>query len=128
MYLAMRNPPTKRHGLALVYTAVLVTAICAVGSLAVDFGRAEMVKTELARCADASARAAVASISGGVSAAQTAAVTTAASNMADGYAVVLDPNTSGANADIEFGTWSSSARTFTVLSGASRSSANAIRC
>ena len=127
MPLKTLNQLRPRRGLALVYTAVMVIGMFAIGSLAMDFGRAEMVKTELRRCADAAARAGVASISTSVSAAQTAAVNMAAANAADGYAVVLDPTTTGTNADIEFGTWSTGAKTFTVLSGISRSTANAIR-
>jgi hypothetical protein len=113
--------------LALVYVTVAMVAMFAVGSLALDYAHVQNVKTELRRCADASARAAIQAIPLGITATQNAAVSVAASNTADGSAVVLDPSTTGSNADIEFGTWSTSARTFTVLSGTARSSANAIR-
>jgi len=49
-----------------------------------------MVKTELRRCADAAARAAVQALTSGVTASQDAAVATAALNTANGSAVVLD--------------------------------------
>jgi len=116
-----------RRGLALVYVTVAMIAMLAVGSLALDYAHVQNVKTELRRCADAAARAAIQAIPSGITATQNAAVSVAASNLADGSAVVLDPATTGANADIEFGTWSAAGRTFTVLSGAARSTANAIR-
>jgi Flp pilus assembly protein TadG len=112
-----------RRGLALVYTAVIAVAMCAVGSLAMDYGRAECVKTELHRAAEAAAFSAMYEMQSGtgVSAAQTAAVNTAALNLADGTAVAIDSTN-----DIDFGTYDSASDTFTVLSGTSRSSANAI--
>jgi hypothetical protein len=55
-----------------------------------------------------------------VTAVQNAVVAAALADKADGHGIVVDPNT-----DIDFGTWSNG--TFTVLSGAARTSANAIR-
>src|SRR4051812_19783749 len=108
---AHRRP--RRTGLALIYVTLVMIVIFAVGSLALDLARVQMVKTELQRAADASARAAVNVLSSGVAAAQNAAVTVAGQNLADSAAVVLDPNTTGVNADIEFGTWDGVAKTFT---------------
>ena len=50
-----------RRGVVIWYAVVLMTAMCMFASLAVDWGHAQMVKTELRRTADASARAAAAS-------------------------------------------------------------------
>jgi len=106
----------------VVYAIIAMSALIALSSLAVDYGRVQVAKYELQRAADAGARAAVSGISAGISSAQTLAVNYAASNTADGSAVSVDPNT-----DVEFGTWDSVAETFTVLTGAARSGANAIR-
>jgi hypothetical protein len=98
-----RRPARRREpkGLALIYILVLWTVVVGFVSLALDWGRAEGVKTQLQQAADAAARAA---------------------NAADGTAVVIDPNN-----DVEFGTWDSTNHTFTVLSGAVRSGANSVR-
>src|SRR5439155_696119 len=80
-------------------------------SLATDYGRVQLAKTQILAAADAAGRAAAAAFSGGVSAAQDAAVAAAADNSADGSSVVIDPNN-----DVEFGSWDSSAATFTALS------------
>lgn len=107
--------------MVMVFAMLALLVLVGFCSLAVDYGRVQTAKTELQRTADAAARAAVAKISTSVASAQTAATSVAASNTADGAAVVL------ATEDIEFGTWNSTNRTFTVLSGAARSSANSIR-
>jgi len=114
--------PARNRGLTLIYGIVSMTTLMMFVSLAVDLGRVQLVKTELRCAADAAARAASAALSSGVTAAQTAAVHAAACNNADGSAVSIDSNN-----DVEFGTWDSSARTFTVLTGAARSNANSIR-
>jgi Flp pilus assembly protein TadG len=110
-----------RAGNVVALAILMLTVLFGFCSLAVDYGRVQTAKTELQRTADAAARAAVRSIATGISAAQSAATSVAAANTADNANVVL------ASEDIEFGTWDSSARTFTVLSGAARSGANAIR-
>ena len=46
----------RRRGSVLIYTLILLTLMFAVISLAVDFGRIQLIKTELQRCADATAR------------------------------------------------------------------------
>jgi hypothetical protein len=81
------------------------------------------VKTELNRAAQAAAFAALQEIrdGNGITAAQNAAVSVAAANLADGSAVVVD-----ATADVEFGTYDVSTDTFDVLSGTARASATAI--
>jgi Flp pilus assembly protein TadG len=52
----------RRTGSALIYVTVAMVAMCAVGSLAMDYGRAQVVKTELTRAADAAALAALQAI------------------------------------------------------------------
>ena len=112
-----------RTGSALVYVTAAVVAMCAIGSLALDYGRAQCVKTELGRAAQAAAFAALQEIrdGNGVTAAQNAAVSVAAANSADGSSIVLDPTN-----DVDFGSYDSTTDTFTALSGAARASATAL--
>src|SRR5438128_2736479 len=94
----------QRRGLALVYVMTMVAVMCAVGSLALDYGRAECVKTELHRAAEAAAFSAMYEMQSGngVTTAQSAAVSTAALNNADGTSIVVDSTN-----DVEFGTYDS---------------------
>lgn len=101
---------------------ILLVVVCALSSLAVDLGRVQLAKTELASAADAAARAASAALPNGVAAAQSAAVAAAAANRCDGQSVALDPAT-----DLQFGVWNPDGKTFTALSGSARSNANAVR-
>ena len=125
--MSLRRIPRSRRGLALVYVTIAMTIGFGIGSLALDLARVQMVKTELQRAADAAARAAVNSIGSGIAAAQNAAITVASQNNADGSPIVLDPTITGTDADIEFGSWDGVAKTFSVLSGASRANATAMR-
>jgi len=58
----------------------------------------------------------------GVTSAQTAASTLASANIVNGSSQTLDTTN-----DIEFGTWDTSAKTFTVLTGSNRANANSMR-
>ncbi len=111
-----------RRGMMLAYIVVALLTLIGICSLAVDVGRVHVAKSQLRVAADAAARAGTNALSSGVTAAQNAAVAVAAANTADGSAVSIDSTN-----DIEFGTWDPSARTFTVLTGAARSTANSIR-
>jgi Flp pilus assembly protein TadG len=114
----------RARGISIVWMTVMFTVLCAVVSLAVDYGRVQLVKTELQRVADAAARYAVVGLksAGGVAAAQANAQNAANDNLADGTPVQLDAST-----DIEFGQWIKGSMSFTPLSGAARASANSIR-
>jgi Flp pilus assembly protein TadG len=101
---------------------VLLFVLCGLASLAIDLGRVYLAKGELAGAADAAARAACAALPNGVSAAKKAAADAAADNKVAGQSVRLD-----AEKDVIFGTWDPSTRQFTVLSGAARDNANAVR-
>ena len=117
----LRSRP-QRRGSALVYLTSAMVALLAFASLAVDVGHVYVVKSELLLAADAAARYGVTGLESGVSTAQSHAVDAANDNMADGTAVVIDPAT-----DVEFLRWNKSDRTYVVLSGATRSTANALR-
>jgi hypothetical protein len=114
--------PSDRRGVAFVYALVVLVVMLAFCSLGVDYGRVQLVKTELQRGADAAVRAAAAQLANGIPAAQNAAVSLAAANKSDEQPITVD-----ANLDVEFGSWDSGTKSFTVLSGASRSNANAVR-
>src|SRR5205823_5362436 len=77
--------------------------------------------TQLRCAADAAARAAASSVSSS-STARSLAVQYAAANKADGSPIIIDPNT-----DVEFGRWNKTNHTFTVVTGSSLISANAVR-
>jgi hypothetical protein len=108
------------RGVVAIYTIVIMTALCMFISLAVDYGRAQLVKTELRRAADASARAAAAYIYSDLNAGTAAAIDIASRNKADGTAVDLV-----AVQDIQFGNWDVKSKNFTLSS--SSSAINAVR-
>jgi hypothetical protein len=111
----------RRCGVSIVYLAIGLTVFIGFCSFAVDLGRVELAKTQLQAAADASARAAASAI-GDATKVQTRAVQFAAANKCDGLAVAVD-----GNQDVDFGTWDGSSKTFTVVTGSQRISANAIR-
>jgi len=114
-----KNPQYRKHGVAMIYAIVIMTALCMLLSLAVDYGHAQLVKTELRRTADASARAAAAYIYSDLNAGTAAAMDVASRNKADGLSVTL------AASDIQFGNWDVKSKKFTLSS--SSSSINAVR-
>src|SRR5438045_5092663 len=101
----------RRLGIGLIWAMVVMVALCAIASFTVDYGRVQLAKTELLRAADAAARAAVASIGKGVTAAQNAAISTAVLNNCDGTPVTLLAS------DVELGIFDTSNGQFTALSG-----------
>jgi Flp pilus assembly protein TadG len=110
-----------RRGISLVYAVLFMTAGVAIASLMVDFGRVQVAKAQLQDAADSAARAAVVNL-GNVSATQDAAAQYAAANNCDGTPVAIDKTN-----DVQFVSWDSTARTYTVLSGANQVNANAVR-
>ena len=100
--------------------AITMVVMMAFASLAVDYGRAQIAKTELRRAADAAARAGV-SYLGDSTAVKNAAVAMAANNTCAGDAVQINSNT-----DVELGTWDTTARVFTPLT-VNTSSADSVR-
>jgi Flp pilus assembly protein TadG len=106
------NRKNSRHGIAIIYTIVTAIAVLAVLSLAVDFARVELVKTQLQRAADAAARygaSGLSNIINGTSAAYANAVAAAAENKADNASVVLDPTQ-----DIKLIIWNSATGKYTI--------------
>jgi hypothetical protein len=112
----------RSRGVSLLYTIVILMVLLGFASFGVDLGRVQVAKTEARRAADSAAHAAASALYNSVSSAQTAAVDFAGMNEVDGNAVSLN-----AAQDVEFGLWDSTARSFSVLTGTSRSNANAVR-
>jgi Flp pilus assembly protein TadG len=112
----------RARGATLVYVTVAMLAACGLMSLGVDVGHVWLVRSQLQDAADAAARSAITGLGSSVTQGQNNAVSIASQNTAEGSPVVLNPNT-----DIDFGTWTPATRTFTVLSGAASSGANAVR-
>ncbi len=110
----------RRAGFSTIYLVFVLTALIAVSSLAVDWGRVQAARTELQRTVDAAARAAAAALPD-VAATRAAAKAMALVNPVDDGTVTLK------NADIDLGRWDSTTRTFTELTGAARANANSVR-
>src|SRR5690349_62803 len=102
-----QQPLQRRRGIAALYMIVSMGAICMLISLGVDMARVQLAKTELMRAADAAARAAASQIPSDLATAQTLAQQFSGYNSADGSTVSLS------NSDIQFGSWDTTAKTFT---------------
>lgn len=105
----------RARGHVLAYFTILLPAMVGFCSLAVDYGRAQLVKSQLLRAADAAARYGVTGLSSGTAVSNATAA--ALANTADGTSVVLQAS------DIEIGVWNSTTRTFAV----SNVGSNAVR-
>ncbi len=112
-----------RHGNVFAWTFCCMTVIAGFTALAVDFGRAMAVKSELQTATDAAARYAARTMrsqSGDTSAAAASASAVFAESKIDGGAVTFTPST-----DLEIGIWNEATMSFTVATIAG--GANAIR-
>jgi Flp pilus assembly protein TadG len=117
------RPSNVQRGFVMILTILMMVALTMLVSLAVDFGRVEVTKTELQRAADSAARygaSGLANIINGESAAAAQAVAAAADNTADGTPVVLNPTT-----DVQLIIWNPATATYTVTSDPTQ--ANAVR-
>jgi hypothetical protein len=103
-----RQTGQRANGMTLIYLVCAMTALVGFTSLAVDWGRVQLVRTELQRAADAAARYGAAGAINGASAAQANAISAAADNLADGTPVVLTAS------DVASGHWDPTAGTFTA--------------
>ena len=99
-----------------------MVAMMGVASLAVDYGRTQLVRSQLRAAADAASRNGAMMLRSGAATAIIAASSAAADNSADGQAVSLV-----ASDDIELGYWNTSTRVFQKLIGSAQANANAIR-
>jgi Flp pilus assembly protein TadG len=117
-----RQSKRQRRGVVIVLAAFFMVFMVGMVAFGIDCGIITLAQTQLQAAADAAAIAGVDALVNGTTAAQTAAQTAGQANKAGGAAVSIV-----ASSDIEFGTWNGTARTFTVLTGAARTNANAIR-
>lgn len=99
------NRGTKRNGVGLAYAIVIMVALCAMASLAIDFGRVHVTRTQLRSACDAAALAAGQMVLTDPSAARNAAIETARANFADGKRVQLQAG------DVQFIEWDAEKRT-----------------
>ena len=108
-----------RRGSITILSAFLMVGLLAMVAFAVDIGNICRVKTETQAVADAAALAGARGLTVSPAQVQTNAIACAADNKANGQKVVLT------DSNVVLGTWSPTARTFTTLTGAAQSSANA---
>lgn len=112
-----------RQGSVVVLAAFLMTILVGMAAFAIDCGMIGLVREQLQIAADAGAMAgANALVSGGSTSAQTTAKSFAESNVVGGTNVSIVTSQ-----DIQLGTWDKTALTFTPLSGAAQSGANAVK-
>ncbi len=114
---------SNRRGATMVYAMFGTFALASFAALTVDWGRVQVVKTELQSAADAAARYAASGLQndiGGTSAAYGNAAAVVAQNTADGRSINFDQ----AN-DVEIGVWNSTTRTFVATRNLNL--ANAVR-
>jgi len=90
----------------MVYVVIIMTALMAICSLAVDLGRYEAAHNEMYGAAVAAARAGAATMSSGQSAASAAATAAATANKTDGVSLP------SADVTITYGYWNSGTSTF----------------
>jgi Flp pilus assembly protein TadG len=113
--------PRGRRAVALVYLTVLLTILLGLVSFAIDLGMLRFVKGNLQTTVDAATRAGCTGLQLGPAEVRARAKAIAASNTVNGAPLTL------LDSDIELGTWEPIGKTFTPLSGAAESTANAVR-
>jgi Flp pilus assembly protein TadG len=101
----------RQHGIGLIWSTVVLVALCMLASLAVDYGHVQVVKAQLGAAADAAALAGAELIQSDPAAAVQAALDTAGGNVADGKPVVL------LKSDVVPGIWDETTRTFAPAAG-----------
>jgi len=110
-----------RRGASFALTLVLLPTILGLIALALDIGYLCVARSNLQACADSAALAGASGMVYGPDEARTRACAFASKNHAGGSAVTLLPE------DIELGTWDSTKRVFTPLTGDSSTHAQAVR-
>ncbi|WP_428940772.1 pilus assembly protein TadG-related protein [Fontivita pretiosa] len=108
--------------MAVIYLMFCLLVLVGLCSLAVDYGRVQLAKTELRAAADSAARAAAANIPNDSVSARQVGRSYATLNRADGRPVELDVSN-----DLKIGRWDPATRSFSELGGWQLSSANAVQ-
>ena len=112
------RPEKSRRGTTAVLTALLMTFVASMVAISVDIGNVCMVQTQAQAVADAAALAGARGLSTSAAQAQSLAIACAQQNTANGKNVTLT------DSNIVLGTWNTTSRTMTVLTGSARSQAN----
>lgn len=107
--------------MVMIYSMIAMVSLLAIASVAVDWGRAQLAKTELVGASDAAARAGAASLATSPANAYDAAIWTASKNFVDGTSLVLKTT------DIEIGSWNTASKSFVKLEGGDQFTGNAVR-
>src|SRR3954447_599107 len=107
-----RAYPTRRRrrAMVMIYSVVAMTGLLLVASLAVDYGRVQLAKTEMQCAVDAAARAATAYLPSDTSGARAAAISVAAMHQVAGDTLVLQ------SGDVVFGKWNPATKTLDTTS------------
>lgn len=105
----------------MVWSMALMVTMLACASIAVDWGHAQVAKTQLVAATDASARAGAGGLSRSPSDALDLAKWAALQTPVEAGGLVVRNN------DVTFGTWDTTRNRFTALSGTDQYNANAVR-
>lgn len=117
----MNTTTRSRRGVALVYLLIFFTVLLGIAAFAADYGLIRTTKVSLQTAVEAATLAAGSGLSVSPTEARNRAKSIATANMVNGAALNL------LDTDIEFGSWNANTRQFTLLTGTSESSADAVR-
>ncbi len=117
-----RKTFSRRRGVSMLYTVVIMVSMLMFCSLGVDVARVQLAKTELRRAVDSAARYGAMGLDTDAATAISNAALAASDNTVDGKPMQLS-----AAQDVILGSWNASTRTFTPLTGYATSSANAVQ-
>src|SRR5438552_3583396 len=106
-----------RKGVGLPWAIIMLLVLCAMASLAVDYGRVQVVKNQLRGAADAAALAGGQEVLADPVYAKQAAIDTAKANKADGSPVILQ------SGDVVPVIWNETNHTYTLPSGTQKPNA-----
>ncbi|MFO0982160.1 MAG: VWA domain-containing protein [Planctomycetota bacterium] len=114
---AGRRSRARERGIAVSWLAVGLAVLAGIAALAIDLGHLFATRGQLQTVADASALAGASGLAFGPDTARDRALSVAADNGADDLRAD----------DVELGSWNASSHTFTAVSGADESTADAVR-
>lgn len=114
---------SRKKGNVLIYATFAMISFGGFTSLAVDYGRVQLARTQMQNAADAAARYAVTGLynrTDGLTMSRSMAAAAVAENWVDGTRAAIDQTR-----DVEYGTWNTSTKSFTPV--ANSDDANAVR-
>jgi Mg-chelatase subunit ChlD len=119
MRASIRN--RNRRGAALIYAMIAFAVICGFVALGAEVAKVRAIKAELRNAVDGATHAACTGLDVSPAEARLRAKTIAAGNLVNGQPLTL------LDSDIELGKWNTSTRSFSALSAANESTADAVR-